>query len=38
MMLKNYIYSLYFIYVLILNTSDVIILFCEQEQEQYFYM
>ena len=38
MMLKNYSYSLYFIYILILNTSDIIILFCEQEQEQYFYM
>ena len=37
-MLKNYSYPLYFIYVLILNTSDIIILFCEQEQEQYFYM
>ena len=37
-MLKNYAYSLYFIYILILNTSDIIILFCEQEQEQYFYM
>ena len=38
MMLKNYSYSLYFIYILILNTSNIIILFCEQEREQYFYM
>ena len=37
-MLKNYSYPLYFIYISILNTSDIIILFCEQEQEQYFYM
>ena len=27
MMLKNYSYSLYFIYVLILNIGDIIILF-----------
>ena len=38
MMLKNYSYSLYFICMLILNTSDIIILFHEQEQERYFYM
>ena len=35
-MLKNYSYSLYFIYILILNTSNISILFREQEQNSTF--